>query len=41
LAICERIVTHYNGRIWVESEPGNGTCFYFTLPAAKQAGQGA
>jgi light-regulated signal transduction histidine kinase (bacteriophytochrome) len=32
LAICERLVTHYGGRIWVESETGNGATFRFTLP---------
>lgn len=32
LAICQRIVHHYNGRIWVESEPGEGSVFHFTLP---------
>jgi len=31
LAICKKIVNFYNGEIWLESEPGNGTTFYFTL----------
>ncbi len=32
LAICQRIVDRYQGRIWVESEPGRGSTFRFLLP---------
>jgi signal transduction histidine kinase len=36
LAICSQIVRAHGGRIWVDDNPGGGSVFTFTLPAAKE-----
>jgi two-component system, sensor histidine kinase and response regulator len=36
LLLCEEFVSRHEGRIWVESEPGKGSKFYFTLPSVNK-----
>ncbi len=36
LHISRRIIEHFGGRMWVRSRPGEGACFSFTLPLARQ-----
>ena len=37
LSLCQRIIQAHYGRIWVDSTPGQGSCFNFTLPVYRQS----
>lgn len=42
LALCKTVIESHGGRIWLDSQIGEGTTFHFTLPKAqRKAGSGS
>jgi signal transduction histidine kinase len=35
LVICKEFINYHNGKLWAESEPGNGTIFHFSIPVTR------
>lgn len=41
LSLCKRLIENQGGKVWLESEPGVGSSFYFTLASASQKSSAA
>ncbi|MGH1363324.1 MAG: CHASE domain-containing protein [Calditrichia bacterium] len=41
LSICKRIIQRHDGKIWLETQPGKGSIFYFTIPREGELNNGS